>query len=330
MTIMEKSILTSVLLFAAFVFTSCGGGDDNAVTPGDVYIRFSVNNGDNGSTRAGQAVEDVGTYVMNVTGGGTCLLSVSETDGFPETTTDAATRGMPVETVGGMTDFSTYCYNESGGVFYENIAAGNNGQLKERKTWPQGRPLRFYAIHPYDAEKASFLSSPTGFGYTYTVNTNVAQQADLMYASTGLTSFNTDGLARLHFHHALAAVRVKTGSVSGNIASVNAVTFKNVRGRGTLTLPVADEASATWTIDNGAEYVRDYALTGLNVTDLTQGTVLNPNEKTFLMLPQSLDNVTIEIKVTLTGGTSGIIRQSLAGESAWAAGKTRTYTVNVQ
>ena len=316
---------------AVIAFTSCGGSDNNSTTPQNVYIRFSVDNGNNPATRTATGSNHVRTYKTSTTDGSTFLLSVSETDGFPETTnaTVAVTRGLPVESAADMSDFTTYCYDEGGRVYYENIASDHDGRLREQKVWPQGKPLRFYAIHPHDAAKASFTSSPTSFNYTYSVSTSVEQQPDLMYASTGMVPFNSEGLARLHFHHALAAIRVKVGTIGGNVIKINAITLKNVRSKGTLNLPATDE-TATWTFDNTAGNLKDYAITGLDMTNLTQGTLLNPNEKTFLMLPQSLDNITIEIGVTFSNGTTSLIRQTLTGENPWAAGKTRTYNVNIQ
>jgi hypothetical protein len=241
----------------------------------------------------------------------------------------AFTRGMQVESVSAMSDFSDFAYYADGTSFdrVQNLKVGTNGKTNVR--WPDWVPLRFYAVHPYNA--GSFTPSATEFKCAFTVNTTVAKQADLMYASTGVVNYDDQStvfLVPLHFHHALAAVKVKVGAIGNYVKSINSVTFKGVCTTGTYTLPVSDAVqtgSAGWSDDLGGK--TDLSISSLNLTSWTSGTDITDGANTFLMIPQGLDDITLEVGVTSADNTEETISFPLSGGNAWQQGRTRVYTI---
>ena len=347
--------LTTLSVIAVFSLFSCSEDDAESLSGiGSDYIHFTVSTGNDVETRAGQSdaplCTDVNIYDLKSPDGEKYFLEESNFDGFFDTQTvdDApVTRGTPVESVRALGDFSTFCYyvdrttRRAGDPYYENIAAGNDGRLKENKRWPEDTMLAFLAIHPYEENSDALNAIYYGtidygnrgidsFTYDYTVSTSVSSQKDLMFAWTDALSFNSERLAPLEFNHALTAVKVKIGTIGSSVTKINSITFKNVKTKGTLQFSAYSNMRYSmgmhWTPDNNSEYTKDIAVTGLNITNMAPGTEINAGENTFLMLPQELDDITLEIGVTYSNGSDGIISHSLSGTSAWKPGRTRTYT----
>ena len=70
-------------------------------------------------------------------------------------------------------------------------------------------------------------------------------------------------------------------------------------------------------------FTLDYGTTGTSTANV-EGTVLNPNDGTFLMLPQTLPS-TAKIKITFNGGKTWTA--SIAGKE-WVQGTTKTYKIS--
>ena len=237
-------------------------------------------------------------------------------------------RAKPVELVSEMSSdgFSSFSYKVAdGSMFYSNIQSNNKGQLAEQKVWPENESLRFYAVHPYDAITSHFAGNANGLTYNFTVNSNVNQQVDFMYASTDALAYNEDQLAPLNFRHGLAAIQFTLGSAPNFGQNITSVTLKNVNTTGTYTLPSGSTADA----NSPAEGVwsslgtrQDITLGGLNVaTDGNPNVAITSPEQTFLMLPCA-DLAGVGVEIGFEDGTS--MTYTFSG-GTWLAGYTYTY-----
>lgn len=340
-----------LLAFAAVCgLSSCSEKvEDNPSVPTNGFIGFTVSDGsgisyitDEEKNISASSRTPIQTASAKSSDGIEFFLEETTLDEFCTETPDsdglmeyekALTRGAQVESVSAMGDFSDFAYYADGTPFDEiqNLRVGTDGRTNVR--WPgltdDRKPLRFYAAHPYNA--GTFTPSATEFKCAFTVNTTVAKQADLMYASTGVVNYNDQStvfLVPMHFHHALAAVKVKVGAIGNYVKSINSVTFKGVCTTGTYTLPVSDAVqtgSTGWSDDLGGK--TDLSISSLNLTSWTSGTDITDGANTFLMIPQGLDDITLEVGVTSADNTEETISFPLSGGNAWQQGRTRVYTI---
>ncbi|MBO5626686.1 MAG: fimbrillin family protein [Prevotella sp.] len=349
---MFRSVCSLFLLAFAAVcgLSSCSEKvEDNPSVPTNGFIGFTVSDGsgisyitDEEKTISASSRTPVQTASAKSSDGIEFFLEETTLDEFCTETPDsdglmeyekALTRGAQVESVSAMGDFSDFAYYADGTPFdrIQNLKVGTDGRTNVR--WPgltdDRKPLRFYAAHPYNA--GTFTPSATEFKCAFTVNTTVANQKDLLYASTGVVSYNdqtTSFLVPLHFHHALAAVKVKVGAIGNYVKSINSVTFKGVYTRGTYTLPTTDVAqtgSTGWSTDLGGQ--TDITLGSLNLTSWTSGTDITDGANTFLMIPQDLNDITLEVGITTAEDTKEALSFPLSGGNAWQQGRTRIYTI---
>lgn len=246
------------------------------------------------------------------------------------------TRGQTIEEVANMSDFSSFSYKTDNSVLYTNIKSTAKGILEKEYAWPEGTQLKFFAVYPYDIRTTNFgVDLSTGLTYNFTVNANVTEQKDLMYAVTGILDYNENQTAPLHFVHALTAIDF----VMGNFAFegyVKKITLKNVYTSGTLTLPTekttysGETGEATW---SNLGNRKDIVIDGLNA-NIQEGNVKitsSENNTTLLMIPQRLEGVEVEIIIDVNGHiltVSGSLADTDPEASAWVAGTTRTYTFN--
>lgn len=239
------------------------------------------------------------------------------------------TRAVLVETQGAMSRFSSFAFKTDGTLYYNNVASSNRGQLEERQIWKPSIQLRFYAVHPYAAEGITAIAN--GPAVSFTVNSNVMQQQDLMYASTGVLDYRDDGVAPLNFKHALTAVSFQLGTITGNGGDViSSITLKNVYTTGTLTQPSDDtqeggsNATATW---SNLGDKQDITLSGLNVAVSAENSnhAVTSATQNFLMIPQDLNGVAIEI-----GFTSGKTISSTLTSGSWQPGTTKGYSFSME
>ena len=233
----------------------------------------------------------------------------------------------------GMGSFSSFCYKSDGTAHYLNEQTSNTGALSSKKYWPDGETsLRFYAVHPYDASHFT-TSSATALSYAFTSSADVEAQTDLMYASTGLVSYN-DATSKqyisLHFKHALTAVRFKLGNSNSNFGkTIKYIKLKNVCTSGTLTLPSTStdnttDASATWTnLGTQTDVMLDNI--GFEANTAHAGNIITKGGKTeyFLMIPQDLNGVGIEI-----GFTDDTKFAATLTSGSWTGGSTVQYTIS--
>ena len=252
-------------------------------------------------------------------------------DADPTVRANRPRRAKPVESVSEMSSngFSSFAYKAGDGpLFYSNIQSDKNGQLAQRVLWPEGESLRFYAVHPYDATTGNFGGNANGPTYNFTVNSDVSEQVDFMYASTGVLPYNEEQLAPLKFRHGLTAIQFTLGTAPDFGQNITSVTLKNVNTTGTYTLPSASTADG----ESPAEGVWSALGTPLDITldGLNVPTTGNPNaaitspQQTFLMLPCA-DLSGVGVQIGFADGTSMTYTFT---SGAWLAGYTYTYKLS--
>jgi hypothetical protein len=238
-----------------------------------------------------------------------------------------------------MGSFSSFCYKGSDGTaLYANDQTSNTGALSSHRQWPDTESsMYFYAVHPYDAATAHFSAPANGDGlkYNFTLNPTVASQVGLMYASTG--NFSRDAAAAkqavpLGFKHALTAVHFVLGDKPNLGKTIKSISLKNVYTEGTLILPKnstdeTTDACASWDFTgkskNGTITLDDINFEANDDNKANNVIKKSDNEEYFLMIPQDLAGVVIE--VVFTDNTKLSVTLS---SGQWKAGKTVDYTLS--
>ena len=311
-TTMKKNIRQQLAYWAAaLLLTACAESEKLTEEPHDNTqghnIGFSVDlsqdwYAEQPGTRAVLKQSQPQNLQMTGSGGMTAWLTESTRMGIDapldkaEVVTDDGqqTRGTLVTQRSEMEDFSTICFHD-GSCHYKNVKSDNAGNLISPHRWWDGWSLRFYALHPYDSSDGNFnTSSSNEVRYTYTGGTTAAATKDLMYASTTELPYTADGIAPLHFNHALTAVSFAFGNNPDFDKTITSIQLQNVYTSGTLVIP-KDGGTATWDL-TGQEK------TGTVTLSLSPGVVANTSaantsisSEKFFMIPQNLDGVVIKI-----------------------------------
>lgn len=205
---------------------------------------------------------------------------------------------------------------------------GNNWVPSKVYYWPgSNRQLRFLAWAPKDATFDAVPNTPNATTLQYTTPAEAKDQHDIVAAATDfIDSPANDGTCTpvsLNFKHLCTAVIIKTGKqmTAGTIKSVS---LKGVKKSGTY-----DMVNSKWTLNNSTA---DFTISPNQKTTSTtlDGTDLNADESTFMLLPQKLD-ADSKLEVEFQDKISGNYRKlsaSLSG-AVWPMGKTVTYRLSI-
>ena len=229
--------------------------------------------------------------------------------------------------------------------FFYNVKAEKNSNdifdIEHEYYWPaSNEKLWFYAYTPCDDSNVQISEqSATGAQkVSFTVDTDVTKQIDLMTANTASTDFTsasgttTKTSVALNFRHELTAIRFVIGEqwLAGSIKSIG---IYNVHGRGTMTIGDNDATKWEWKnkAGNTVNAVDDFVLT-LNKGGLsgTSGEDFLEANLYFLMIPQSFDNnndAYVEVKYQ-DNSREYTVRAPLKGQSAWVRNTTVTYAIS--
>ena len=195
--------------------------------------------------------------------------------------------------------------------------------------WPgAGRRISFFASAPYGSPGLTAFNdgaSGTPPYLSYTVPADVADQKDLLVASSTDRPGNTNTAEALAMKHALTAVRFVTGDdmLAGTVSKI---TLKNVYSTGKLPLTALP---AWYDLGGTTDFAQTFSPEVVAPDPQAPGTPLTPETATFMMLPQMLPtNAQIEVIYTdnLTG-TQRMLTADIAGKT-WPMGKTVTYRIS--
>lgn len=173
--------------------------------------------------------------------------------------------------------------------------------------------INFYA---YNGDGTFVYNSGNPY-ISFTMDNQPANLVDFMVANANTSYNDHSGQVPLAFNHACAAVQFYVYSVDGQTYSVKSITLKNVKYQGDYYYK-----SNSWTL-SGDTY--NYQLTNSPITPTTDNQRL-PYGWMFL-IPQSKDDIKIDVTYTKTGGAEQTKTLSLPSGS-WAAG-TR-YSVRIR
>ena len=218
--------------------------------------------------------------------------------------------------------------HESGGIWSPD----------ETRYWPADEDLTldFYAQAPYgNAHVANVKAGEGKISFSYTVpggtgNTDAEDQHDILFAYAACSKAESEGgTVSLRFRHALAGVKFVASNVTGS--TIKTITLKGLQGEGTCTY---DAGTGTFVWQTGGDE-RDFSQTfdvelSGQQTDEQPITDKRP-ETTFMMIPQTLEGVTVEVTLVETAsGESFTLTGSLAQTGTWEAGKIYTYAISTE
>ena len=270
---------------------------------------------------------------------------------------EAATRGHRVTTADSLKAFRVTAFLTNKNIapevfattapnYFYNLKAERNANgvfdIEHKYYWPgSNEKLWFYAYTPCDDSNVQ-ISGETATGaqkVSFTVDTDVTKQVDLMTANTETTGFTsasgntTKTSTPLNFRHELTAIRFVIGEqwLAGSIKSIG---IYNVHGRGTMTIGDDDATKWEWKnkAGNAVGAVDDFVLTlnkgGLSGTSGEE--FIEDTNLYFLMIPQSFDNnndAYVEVKYQ-DNSREYTVRAPLKGQSAWVRNTTVTYAIS--
>ena len=352
---MDRRIFYVIGAAAAAMLSSCAKvemtGGANSLDPNQ--IAFSVRSGLQGpsGTRSG-AGEEQPAMLIGGQGEDTLYLhpSVVVNDrgfGMP------ATRDVPV-TKDSISSFTVTAKVHGSETPYMNeVEVTRQGDSDVWTTsggkhfWPDEQTtLDFYAYSNLiftendnsDSPGVSSLTCEDGrLGFSYIVpngtgGSDAERQPDILFAlaSANRSQIQDDGgTVILNFQHALAGVKFVASNVTGS--TIKTITLKGLQGEGTCTY---DAGTGTFDWQTSGDE-RDFSQT-FDVALSGQQTGKQPitdkrPETTFMMIPQTLEGVTVEVTLVETAsGESFTLTGSLAQTGTWEAGKIYTYAISTE
>ncbi len=333
----EIGLLAAIGLAAASCskddLTGNRGLNGNAVKFG---VITSSSTDDSPETRALNA-DDTPVVLLAPGGQDTLYLHpwVTENHSAPSTQEEKGmTRGVPVDS---ETDFEEVCekfhvtaYTDDGKLFMDNeeISKVSNNVWSPDVTyfWPAKGKLDFYAYAAASNVPTINITKEKNITFDYTVPDPATSQPDIMFAHT-TRSKDTGGPVELNFNHALAAVKFVAKDVTNCI--VKSITLKNLYGEGSCTYDTKTK-TFKWTSDGEEkkDFSQEFNDVELTDNDGEENTQPITNEATtFMLIPQSLNAVTVEVVVETNEGTS-TLTGSLTGE--WLPGQIYTYAISTE
>lgn len=367
---MDRRILYVIGAAAAAMLSSCAkvemteGG--KALDPNQ--IAFSVRSGLQGpsGTRSG-AGEEQPAMLLGGQGEDTLYLhpSVVVNDrgfGMP------ATRGVPV-TKDSISSFTvTAKVHEIETLYMNEVEVTRQGDSDVWTTsggkhfWPDEKTtLDFYAYSNLifaendnpDSPGVSSLTCERGrLGFSYIVpngaeGSDAERQPDILFALASANRSQTqdgDGTVILNFEHALAGVQFRAKNIAGG--TIKRITLKNLYAKGDCTYSLSDspvvEGGVTkngtfeWkTTGNKVKFSQNMNVGVSESSTLPDGTLQDVTTgdnagMTFMMIPQKLENVEVEIDLVGAGdGTQYTVSGRLStATGSWEAGNIYIYDIS--
>ena len=341
---------TGMLAVLALALASCSedelinrkGAASNAISFG---IASPTHSADSLPSRSPQA-EEPPLLLLGEGKRDTLYLHTSITDNIatpPDQ--EPATRGIPVDETNFKEVYRSFgitAYAE-GSLFMDEEISQESGGIwspDETRYWPADKDLTldFYAQAPYGNPHVTDVSAGEGkISFSYTVpdgagNTDADAEAqpDILFAYAACSKAESEGgTVSLEFGHALAGVKFVASNVTGS--TIKTITLKGLQGEGTCTY---DAGTGTFDWQTSGDE-RDFSQTfGVALSGQQTGkqpiTDKHP-ETTFMMIPQTLEGVKVEVTLVETAsGKSFTLTGSLAKTGAWEAGKIYTYAISTE
>lgn len=361
---MDRRIFYVIGAAAAAMLSSCAkvemteGG--KALDPNQ--IAFSVRSGLQGpsGTRSG-AGEEQPAMLLSGQGEDTLYLhpSVVVNDrgfGMP------ATRDVPVTKISSFTVTAKVHGSET--PYMNEVEVTRQGDSNVWTTsggkyfWPDEQTtLDFYAYSNLiftendnpDSPGVSSLTCERGrLGFSYIVpngteGSDAERQPDILFALASANRSQTqdgDGTVILNFQHALAGVQFRAKNIAGG--TIKRITLKNLYAKGDCTYALPDE-----TTDSGArkgtfkwsnlgdrkDFTQTMSVDVQESSTLPDGTVQDVtngenSEMTFMMIPQSTEDVEVEIALEGDNNEPYTVSGKLGNTGEWLPGNIYIYDIS--
>ena len=278
------------------------------------------------------------------------------------------TRGVPIEDPSGIDSFFVTAKINDGGsetpdALYideeEVTRIGEGGTIwttsEGQHFWPdESTTLDFYAYANFDNNSpvTNLVCENRKLGFSYTVSSgsegsDAEQQPDILFALASASRSQTtdgDGTVDLNFEHALAGIQFRAKNIAGG--TIKSITIKNVYGQGDCTYSLLDSPVVEGTVTKNGTF--EWKTTGTTVkfkqdmdvsvdesSTLPDGTLQDVttganNEKTFMMIPQKLENVEVEIKLigNLDKKEYRVSGNLTTATGTWEAGNLYIYDIS--
>lgn len=348
---------TGMLAVLALVLASCSedelinrkGAAGNAISFG---IASPTHSADSLPSRSARA-EEPPLLLLDEGKRDTLYLHTSITDNIATSPDqEPATRGIPVD----ETNFKEVCESfgitayAGGALFMDEKISQESGGIwspDETRYWPadENLILDFYAQAPCDnPHVANVKTGERKISFSYTVpdgadNNDAVAQRDILFAYAACSKAKSKGNpVSLEFGHALAGVKFVASDVTGS--TIKNITLKGLWGKGTCTYTYtydAETGKLDWQIDwqtDGDK--RDFSQTfNVELSEQQEEERQPITDKcpktTFMMIPQTLEGVTVEVTLVETAsGESFTLTGSLAQIGAWEAGKIYIYEISTE
>ena len=267
-----------------------------------------------------------------------------ENRSVPSAPQKGETRGVPVTTEEDFKDvcgsFGVTAYTDDGRLFMPNekvtSASGNLWTTGETYFWPAEETLNFYAYAPYSSTGDGYGDNMTinqnakNITFSHTVPDQATAQPDILFTHKACSKATSNGgTVSLRFHHALAGVKFVAKNVTN--CTVTSITLRGLYGQGSCTY---DAATGTFTWELTGEkriFSEDFNVELTNSEGETTQPITDVNKATtFMMIPQTLEGVTVEVTLETASGESFMLTGSLAQTGAWEAGKIYTYAISTE
>ncbi len=278
------------------------------------------------------------------------------------------TRGVPIEDPSGIDSFFVTAKINDGGsetpdalyIDEEEVThIGEGGTIwttsEGQHFWPdESTALDFYAYANFDNNSpvTNLVCENGKLGFSYTVSSgsegsDAVQQPDILFALASASRSQTnegDGTVDLNFEHALAGVQFRAKNIAGG--TIKSITIKNVYGQGDCTYSLSDSPVVEGTVTKNGTF--KWTTTGTTVkfkqdmdvsvdesSTLPDGTLQDVttganNEMTFMMIPQKLENVEVEIKLigNLDKKEYRVSGNLTTATGTWEAGNLYIYDIS--
>ena len=322
-------------------------------------IGFSANVlGDEAATRGGASRRTLSDGVIaNADGDLSLPLVVTQEQGIRTSAPAADTRGAKVtkDDVYRMRVWATYHkdgatelgfndenHDGSQGLDFVRQEGSSVFHSDPQYMWPGSGTFDFVSVGNLPGDIASSISETNpGSGafyatlnaagtapekFTYRVPDAVERQSDIIIAKTTGTAGDTNASVPLDFKHIMAAVNFKVGDVvAGTIKSIS---LTGVYNKGEYLL--ADNKWVNRYIEDGGVFNANIG--GDRVVDgdgKLNGTQLNSDGATFMMIPQSLfSGAELVVEFVHANAKTYTLRASIQGNN-WAMGTTTNYLINI-
>ena len=198
----------------------------------------------------------------------------------------------------GASGFMVYAcgHSDASKVAVESKPFVKNGTVWAPATkilWP-GYATDFFAWAPYDAEKIVFSASEKSISYI--VPTDVTLQQDLLVTKVENVPALYNTPLDLSFDHALAAVKLVTGSDFPGGEAIKSISLCNVNLTGKYQFTPAPDTEAWTELSGIGTMTLDKSASDDLIPSENAGMPITGNDETFFVIPQACtDDVHLEI-----------------------------------